>query len=96
MRTIVLGLVIVFNIGVLNSAWAEKACYEIQGMTCVTCPITVKAALKKINGIKEVRVSLEEKNAMAEFDANQTNLKEIKNTIESVGYKAAQHECKKI
>lgn len=96
MKTLIRGLMIFSCVGYLNPAWAEKACFEVQGMTCATCPITVKAAVKKINGVHEVKTSLEEKSAVVEFDSKKVALKEIQKAIEKVGYKTIPQECKKM
>lgn len=93
----VINLLIVFSGAIAFSpTWADKACFEVQGMTCATCPVTVKAAVKKLKGINDVKTSLEEKNAVVDFDVQKTNSSEIKRAIENSGYKAIPQECKKI
>lgn len=42
----------------------EEIVLEIDGMACMHCLKRVEDALKNINGVKEVKVSLEEKNAI--------------------------------
>lgn len=80
---------------VATPAWADKACFEVLGMTCTTCPLTVRSAVKKLKGINEVTASLEEKNAVVDFDSQKINTIEIKKAIDGVGYKAIPQECKK-
>lgn len=94
MRRIQIALLVLSSFGFLGPAWAEKACFEVQGMTCATCPLTVKAAVKKLIGIREVTASLQEKNAVVDFDSRKINAAEIKKAIDSVGYKAIPQECK--
>ena len=36
----------------------------VQGMTCSACPAAVSKALKQVNGVKEVQVSLTDKQAV--------------------------------
>jgi mercuric transport protein len=81
---------------VTSNAWADKACFDVQGMTCATCGLTVKSAVKKLNGIKEVTASVEKKNAVVQFDSKQTNVEAIRKAIDNVGYKATPQDCKKI
>ncbi|MDZ4660128.1 MAG: cation transporter [Pseudomonadota bacterium] len=96
MKKIIFVSLIFIGFGYFNLAWAEKACFEVQGMTCATCPITVRAAVKKLKGINDIKASLEEKNAVVEFDSQKTNTAQIKKAIDDVGYKAIPQECKKI
>ena len=39
-----------------TTAWAElkTVTLEVPSMNCVTCPVTVKLALKKVKGVKTV------------------------------------------
>lgn len=96
MKTLIHSLIIFSFVGYYNLAWAEKACFEVQGMTCATCPITVKVAIKKLNGVQQVKTSFEEKDAVVEFDSKKTALKEIQKAIENVGYRAIPQQCKKM
>lgn len=93
MRRIKTALLALSIFGFLGIARAEQACFEVQGMTCATCPLTVKAAIKKLKGIHDVKASLQEKNAVVDFDSQKINTSEIKKAIDSVGYKAIHQEC---
>ncbi|MGE0525604.1 MAG: heavy-metal-associated domain-containing protein [Bdellovibrionales bacterium] len=77
-------------------AFANKACFAVQGMTCATCSLTLKSAVKKLKGITNVDASLERKNATVEFDPEETSAAAIKKAIDDVGYKATVEDCKKI
>lgn len=81
--------------GYVNLALADQACFQVEGMTCATCPVTVKAAVKKLKGINEIKTSLEEKNAVVDFDSQKINADEIQKAIDGTGYKATSQECKK-
>jgi mercuric ion binding protein len=72
----------------------KKSCFEVEGMTCAACPLTVKTAVKKLEGIQKVTASLEDRSAVVEFDSDKTTTDAIKNMIDSVGYKAKIMECK--
>lgn len=78
-----------------NPVFAESVCYTVEGMTCLTCPLTVKAAIKKLNGINNVKVSLEERNAVIEFDSKKSNSTQIEKAIDDTGYKASPLKCTK-
>lgn len=51
--------------------WAatQSVTLAVPGMTCATCPITVKHALSKVNGVSKVDVSFEKREAVVTFDA---------------------------
>ena len=57
----------------------------IEGMSCGHCSKRVEEALKSVNGVKNVKVSLEDKNAeiILKKDIENVNLK---NAVEDVGF----------
>ena len=73
----------------------QKACFNVEGMTCAACTVTTKAAIKKLDGIESIKVSLEEKKAEVQFNDTKTNSNAIKKKIDSIGYKATQLQCDK-
>lgn len=42
---------------------AQQVVMDIKGMTCELCPIAIKKSLEKVKGVKNVKVSFEEKKA---------------------------------
>ena len=58
--------------------------FLIDGMTCNHCVANVKDSLIKIEGVQEVRINLEKKNAVVDGDYNS---EEVKIAIEKAGYK---------
>jgi len=72
----------------------QRACFAVDGMTCAACTVTLKAAVKKLDGIKKVTASVEDKTAVVIFDLSKTNSEAIKNKIDSTGYKATVKQCK--
>ena len=81
----------------IQSAFADtqKSCFNVEGMTCAACTVTTKAAIKKLDGIESIKVSLEEKKAEVQFNDTKTNSNAIKKKIDSIGYKATQLQCDK-
>ena len=41
---------------------------DVPGMTCAACPITVKKAISKVEGVNKVDVSYEKRQAVVTFD----------------------------
>lgn len=76
-------------------AEARKACFNVEGMTCAACTVTTKVAVKKLDGIKNVDVSLENKSAEVQYNDAKTTPDEIKKKIDSIGYKATAKQCNK-
>lgn len=72
----------------------QQACFGVEGMTCAACTVTLKAAVKKLDGIKKVTASVEDKKAVVTFDVSKTNAESIKSKIDSTGYKATVKQCK--
>ena len=73
-------------------AATQTATLKVPGMTCSACPITVKKALSKVNGVEKVHVSFEKKEAVVTFDDMKTNEKALVKATTDVGYPS---ECLK-
>ena len=73
-----------------NSAFASTnrvVKLNVDGMYTETCPVLLKSAVRKIKGVKNIEASLENKNAVIEFDDTITSLKNIQEVIEQqVGF----------
>ena len=54
----------------LTPAWAaqQSVTLSVPGMTCATCPITVKKALTQIDGVIGVKSDLAKRETMVVFD----------------------------
>lgn len=57
---------------------------KIEGMTCNHCVMNVEKAIKSVNGVEKVEISLNEKIAKINGDFD---IEEVKKNIESVGYR---------
>ena len=62
---------------------------SIEGMACNHCKMNVEKALKEIDGVEEVNVSLEEKNAIIKLNKEISD-SEIKNAIQEAGYEVIE------
>lgn len=58
--------------------------FLIEGMTCNHCVANVKNAVLEIDGVKDIKVNLEQKNAVIDGEYDQDKVKEA---IEKAGYK---------
>jgi mercuric ion binding protein len=73
------------------SAATQTAVLSIPEMDCPACPLTLKMALNKIEGVDKVDVSYERKEAVVTFEDTQTTLKAIKAVLADLGYLAEQN-----
>lgn len=61
---------------------------SIEGMSCMSCVANVKKTLSDLNGINEVKVSLENKSATLKYNPHNISVENIKHSINKIGYKA--------
>jgi mercuric ion binding protein len=61
----------------------------VKNMSCVTCPITVKAALKRVPGVRNADVDFKTKLAVVSFDDTKTNAKALAKASTDVGFPAS-------
>lgn len=71
-------------------AQMSTASFSIAKMTCATCPISVKKAMKRVDGVKTVEVDFKTKIATVSFDPSITNAETIAAASTNVGYPATQ------
>lgn len=64
---------------------------SIEGMMCNHCKMHVEEGLKEMEGVEDVKVSLEDKNAVI-TSSKEISDKKIKDTIEDVGYEVVKIE----
>lgn len=59
---------------------------KIKGMECNHCVIKVGRAIASVQGVTEVDVNLETKEAVVEFEETRTDLGKIKAAVREAGY----------
>jgi mercuric ion binding protein len=71
-----------------TSAWAapRTVVLAVSQMTCSACPITVKKALRKVDGVTKVDVSLEKQQAVVTYDDTKTNVERLIKATTDAGY----------
>ncbi len=65
----------------------EKTILKISGMHCASCAMTIEKAVLKLPGVKVAQVNFAAETLLVEFDENQVSPKDLKEAINSVGYK---------
>lgn len=66
--------------------------FSVAEMTCATCPIAVKKAMQRVDGVINVEVSYEDKTAVVTFDPKLTSPDEIGQASTNVGFPATVNE----
>jgi copper chaperone CopZ len=66
----------------------QKARLNVKGMTCSGCARTITKGVKKLPGIEQLTVRLEEKLVEVEFDSSKVSLQKIEDEIRKMGYKS--------
>lgn len=74
------------------SAEPRTVTLEISRMVCPACPITVKKALKKVDGVLQADVSFEKKEAIVTFDDAKTNVDQLVKATGNAGFPAKKKE----
>ena len=69
-------------------AWAvtQTVTLSVPGMTCASCPITVKKALNKVEGVENIEVNLEKKEAVVTFDDAKTTVETLLEATKNAGF----------
>lgn len=62
----------------------------VEGMSCVSCAASVKRALKGIEGVQQVEVSLENREAVVRFSPEKVTTDRLESAINGLGYKAGK------
>lgn len=74
---------------ITQTAVAERqATFVIENMTCVTCPITVRRAMWRVDGVRLVSVDFDAKTATVDFDPSRATVSEIAAASTNAGYPA--------
>jgi periplasmic mercuric ion binding protein len=71
-----------------SPAWAgtEMVTLSVSGMTCAACPITIKNALQKVEGVEKTEVNYDKKEAVVTYDDAKTGVEALTRATEGAGY----------
>lgn len=80
--------VIALSVALSAPAWAatKTVTLSVPGMTCASCPITLKKALNKVEGVENIEVNLEKKEALVTFDDAKTTVEALLEATKNAGY----------
>ena len=67
----------------------NRVVIPVEGMSCATCEIPVRHALRRIDGVKSTHVSAATRSATVDYEAAKTNPEQLVAAINSTGYRAS-------
>src|SRR5437870_6720263 len=59
---------------------------SVPSMNCSACPITVKTALQRVNGVEKVAVTYEPTEAVVTFDDAKTSVDKLREATANAGF----------
>jgi mercuric ion binding protein len=75
-------------VAAMAPVWAamQTVTLSVPGMYCASCPITVKIALSKVEGVSKTDVSYKKREAVVTFDDAKTSVQKLTKATENAGY----------
>lgn len=64
----------------------KTSIYNVNGMTCATCALTVEKAVGKVAGVSKATVNLATEKVTVEYDEQEAGLKDLQMAVEKAGY----------
>ncbi len=71
------------------AARLQTKVFQVDQMTCATCPITVRAAMAAVKGVVSVEVDFEAKTATVMFDPTGATVAQVAAASTNAGYPAS-------
>ena len=69
-----------------SSGSFDRASFEVRGMTCDHCKMTVSGALKRLDGVSEVQVDLRSGKVSVSYDPARVGVEAMKKAVSEAGY----------
>jgi mercuric transport protein len=63
----------------------QEVTFKIDGMMCKMCPLTIKTALNKIDGVVNAEVSYNNKEAIVQYEEDKVTESDMVKAIENAG-----------
>ncbi|OZA30084.1 MAG: mercuric transport protein periplasmic component [Hydrogenophilales bacterium 17-61-9] len=87
-QSIFLAAVLVAFSGPLLAA-QKTVTLGVPGMTCGACPITVKKAISRVDGVKQTEVDFDKRQAVVTYDDAKASVDQIMQATANAGYPAS-------
>lgn len=72
----------------VTPAWAatQSVTLAVPGMNCAACPITVRKAISRVDGVSKIDVSFEKREAVVMFDDAKASVEQLTTATGNAGY----------
>lgn len=86
MKQLLMSVLLMSNMVTL--AWADSRTVKLSvpSMNCAMCPITVRKALEKVEGVTQANVDYETKSAVVVYDDQKTSVSLLTKATQDAGY----------
>jgi mercuric ion binding protein len=85
MKKLLLTTLLAIGAAVAQAA-PQSVTLDVPGVTCAACPITVKKAISKVDGVSKVDVSYEKRQAVVTFDDVKASVQKLTQATENAGF----------
>ena len=68
------------------SGLTETVSLTVENMTCATCPIAVRKALERVDGVQSAQVDFETKTATVTYDPQAATVSDLTEATTNAGY----------
>ncbi|EOA3786272.1 mercury resistance system periplasmic binding protein MerP [Vibrio vulnificus] len=77
---------------VASATWADVHTVKLSvpSMNCAMCPITVRKALEKVDGVTQADVDYETKSAIVVYDDQKTSVDQLTKATQDAGYPSTE------
>lgn len=86
MRAVTFALVGALAVSPFAGAADRTVVLSVPTMDCATCPILIRTALERVEGVKRAQVSYERREAKVLYDDGKTHVAQLVETTRQVGY----------
>ena len=77
-----------WNMAAASDQGDREAVFSIDKMTCALCPLTVRKAMEKVAGVRDVKVDFKAKTATVHFTPSTATVEAIALASTNAGYPA--------
>ena len=81
-------LALAFGVAVPAVAAEQMVSLSVERMSCALCPLTVRKAMERVDGVQHIEVDYETKTATVTFDDTKTTATDVAQASTDVGYPA--------
>lgn len=81
-------IAVVFAAGMSTASFAavRTVTLSVPGMTCPTCPITIRTALDRVHGVKNVKSNVANRTVTISYEDDQTTPSALMKATANAGY----------